>query len=226
MTEDVIDSHCAEITDLHTHRCSEISCTNLICFQPEIQPFLLTSLSSDVFSPVPSQQRLRLQVLSQTFLFFTSTHSLPHRRSSTSCPFFFWLPETLTPWSLVPSHHHSPLHHSCPPAHVVFPPFQSGPSPASFPSISLPSRSPALPPSLASRQHPVLCQGARMGSCMLNEDSRDGRNGCNHLNQRRTPKNCMTTSRHVKITQVVKNKHEVLLTTVISWEREYFRKTL
>lgn len=35
----------------------------------------------------------------------------------------------------------------------------------------------------------------------------------------------MTISRHTKITQqVVKNKHEILLTTVISWETEYFRK--
>lgn len=141
------------------------------------------SLSSDAFPLVPSLHRLGLQALSQTYSFPLSDsqkklHKLP-----------LILPETLTPWSgPLSSHHHSSLHHSYPPVHVDFPPYQSGPSPNSFSSISIPFLSAALPPSLASPPHPILQQGASTGSCILNEDSRDGRNECHHLNQRRTYK--------------------------------------
>lgn len=156
-------------------------CTNLICFQPELQPFLLTSHCHQMlflWCPLCTGWGCRH---SAKHTILTRTHSLTHRRRSTSCPLFFWLPETLTPWSSpLPSHHHSPLHHSYPPVHVDFPPFQSVPSPDSFSSIPIPFLSAALPPSLASPSHPLLQQGASTGSCILNEDSRDGRNECHH----------------------------------------------
>lgn len=162
-------------------------CTNLMCFQPGLQPFLLTSLCCQMlflWCPLCTGWGCR----------HSAKHTLFHQDSLSDSqkklhklPLI--LPETLTPWSgPLSSHHHSPLHHSYPPVHVDFPPYQSGPSPNSFSSISIPFLSAALPPSLASPPHPVLQQGASTGSCILNGDSRDGRNECHHLNQRRTYK--------------------------------------
>lgn len=163
------------------------------------------SLSSDAFPLMPSLHRLGAAGTKPNILFFTRTHSLTDRRSSTSCPLFFWLSETLTPWSgplpsPLPTTSLLPTYPCGQHVNNMFPPFQSGSSPNTFSSISIPFQSAALPPSLASPPHPILQQRASTGSCVLNEDSRDEKIECNHLNQRRTYKTYTMTSRHIKIT--------------------------